>query len=62
MDIMRHSACLVVNPITVYRYGFLFNCTILGQAFSKLNDGPDVKRLLLRWCLMLVFGGWVHRG
>ena len=26
MDIMRQSACLVVNPITVYSYGFLFNC------------------------------------
>ena len=26
MDIMRQSACLVVNPIKVYSYGFLFNC------------------------------------
>ena len=24
MDIMRQSACLVVNPITVYSYGFIF--------------------------------------
>ena len=28
MDIMQQSACLVVIPITVYSYGFLFNCTI----------------------------------
>ena len=27
LDIMRQSACLVLNPITVYSYGFLFNCT-----------------------------------
>ena len=27
MDIMRQSACLVVNPITIYNYGFLFYCT-----------------------------------
>ena len=27
MDIMRQSACLAVNPITVHSYGFLFNCT-----------------------------------
>ena len=27
LDIMRQSACLVSNPITVYSYGFLFNCT-----------------------------------
>ena len=25
MDIMRQSACLVVNPIRVQSYGFLFN-------------------------------------
>ena len=27
MDIMRQSSCLLVNPITVYSYGFPFNCT-----------------------------------
>ena len=32
MDIMQKSACLVINAITVYRYGFLFNCTMVGQA------------------------------
>ena len=25
LDIMRQSACLVLNPIMVYSYGFLFN-------------------------------------
>ena len=32
MDIMRQSACLVLNPITVYNYGVLFNCTAVAQA------------------------------
>ena len=32
MDIMRQSACLVVNTITVYSYCFLFNYTTVGQA------------------------------
>ena len=33
MDIMRQSVCLVVNPITVDSYGFLFNyCSTMGQA------------------------------
>ena len=32
MDIMRKSACLVVNTITVDSYGFLFNCTTVDQA------------------------------
>ena len=34
MDIMRQSTCMVVNPITVDSYGFLFNCAMLGQASS----------------------------
>ena len=31
MDIMRQSACLVVNPIMVDSHGFLFYCTTVGQ-------------------------------
>ena len=38
LDIMRQSAFLVLNLITVYSYGFLFNCTTVGQA-----SGSDVK-------------------
>ena len=41
LDIMRQSVCMVLNPITVYRYGFLFNCTTVGQASD--SDGSDVK-------------------
>ena len=36
LDIMRQSACLVLNPITVYSYGFLFNCTTVGQASDSM--------------------------
>ena len=32
LDIMRQSAYLVLNPITVYCYGFLLNCMTVGQA------------------------------
>ena len=32
LDVMRQSACLVLNPITFYSYGFLLNCTTVGQA------------------------------
>ena len=59
MDIMRTSACLVVNLVVVDSYGFLFNCTTVGQA-SDFNGSPDVKLLSVGWCLMLVVG-WVHR-
>ena len=34
LDIMRQSACLVVNPITVYSYGFLFNCMTAACPFT----------------------------
>ena len=32
LDIMRQSSCLVVKPITVDSFCFLFNCTTVGQA------------------------------
>ena len=35
VDIMRQSACLFVNPITVDSYGFLFDCTTMGQAYFE---------------------------
>ena len=37
LDIMRHSACLVFNQITVFSYGFLFNCTTDGQASDSMT-------------------------
>ena len=37
MDIMRQSACLVVNPIMVDSYLFLFNCTTVGQASDLMT-------------------------
>ena len=37
LDIMRQSACLVVNPIMVYSYGFLFNCTTVGRASDSMT-------------------------
>ena len=32
-----YIACLVLNPITVYSYGFLFNCTTVGQASDSMT-------------------------
>ena len=37
LDIMRQSACLVLNPIMVYSCGFLFNCTTVGQASDSMT-------------------------
>ena len=37
LDNMRQSACLILNPIMVYSYGFLFNCTTVGQASDSMT-------------------------
>ena len=37
LDVTRQSTCLVLNPITVYSYGFLFNCTMVGQASDSMT-------------------------
>ena len=37
MDIMKQSACLVVNPIKEFSYGFL------GESDLRLIDGFDEK-------------------
>ena len=36
VDGMRQSACLVLNPIMVYSYGFLFSCRMVGQASDSM--------------------------
>ena len=59
LDVMRQSACLILNPITVYIYGFLFNCTTVSGII--LYDGSDVKLKSVGWCLMLI-SSWTHRG
>ena len=30
-DVLRQTACLVVNPITVNRFAYLFNCMMVGR-------------------------------
>ena len=37
MDIMQQSECLVVNLIRVDSYGFLFNCTAVGQVSDLIT-------------------------
>ena len=47
LDAMQQSACLVLNPIMVYTYGFLFNCTTMGQVSESMTT------------LTLSFNRWV---
>ena len=55
LGIMRQSACLVFNPITVHSYGFLFNCTTVGQASdSMMVLTKSFYRWVGAWCLSVV--------
>ena len=45
LNVMRQSACLVFNPITVDNYAAFFNCTPVGRASD--SDGPDLKLFIL---------------
>ena len=36
INIMRQSACLIVNPITVNNFAFYFNCTPVGRASDSV--------------------------
>ena len=54
MGIMRPSACLVVNPITVDSYGFLFDCTTVGQASYLMSAlTKSFNQLVGALCLSL---------
>ena len=32
IDVLRQTACLVVNPIKINSFAYLFNCTTAGRA------------------------------
>ena len=53
INVSQQTACLVVNPITVGKFSFLFNCTPVGRtsdSMIRLHDGSDLKTyLLMRW-------------
>ena len=36
LNVMRQSACLVINPITVDGYAALFNCTPVHRASDSM--------------------------
>ena len=36
LNVMRQSACLVINPITIEGYAALFNCTPVDRASDSM--------------------------
>ena len=37
LDVMRQFACLVLTPITIYSYGFLFNCKTVDETSDSMT-------------------------
>ena len=37
INVLKQTACLVVNPITVGNFAFLFNCTPLGRTSNSMT-------------------------
>ena len=62
LNVMRQSAYLVINTITVANFAALFNCTPVDRA-SDSYDGPDLKLLILvDWDWSSFVCCLVHRG
>ena len=50
LNVMRQSACLVINPITVDSYAALFNCTPVDRASdSMMAPWPRPKTIHFSW-------------
>ena len=37
INVLQRTACLVVNPITVGNFAFLFNCTLVGRTSDSMT-------------------------
>ena len=58
--IMRQTACLVVNPITVDSYALLFNCTKVVRASDSMTASSlSFHKWVGDWCFVL---GLARRG
>ena len=47
IDVLRQTACLVVNPIKVNKFAYLFDCTTVGWT-------SDLTNLIVTWAV----GDW----
>ena len=48
INVLQQTACLVVSPITVGSFAFLFNCTPVGRTSDSMMV-PTSRHLLMRW-------------
>ena len=54
IDVLQQTACLVVNPITVGNFAFLFNRTPVGRTSDSLTVLKDlsIDEMVRTWCFI----------
>ena len=57
INVLQQTACLVVNPITVGNFAFLFNCTPVGRTSDSMTV-PTKKISIDEMVGARCFGGW----
>ena len=49
INVLQQTSCLVVNPIMVGNFAFLFNCTPVGRTSDSMMVSDLKTYLLMRW-------------
>ena len=49
INVMRQSACVIINPITVDSFAFLYNCTPAGRASDSMMSPKLSLLIYLSW-------------
>ena len=63
LNVMRQTACLVINPITVDNFAALLNSVHVGGSGVRLYDGHDLKLfILVGWDRISFVRCLVYRG
>ena len=56
INVLQQTACLVVNPITVGNFAFLFNCTLAGQPSDNMTVLTCLQMRMLGLDIVSVVG------
>ena len=57
INVLQQTACLVVNPITVGNFSFLFNCTPVGRTSDSMKTiYLSIDEMVGAWCFGCLSG------
>ena len=62
INVMRQSACLVINPITVDSFASVFNCSPAGRASDSMKGPTKSFMIYLSWLGLDIFLSVGHLG